>query len=109
MPRWPAVPDRFPDAAANTRCGSFGSIAILPIAPLSGSPAKCQCLPPSVDLYMPVPKNVSPPPDGLASPVPAHTCPLEPIASEPIVCVSRVGQTESNVWQTSVVFHTLPP
>lgn len=109
MPRCPAVPDRLPVAATKTRRGFTGSTTILPIAPLSASPQRAQCRPPSVERYTPSPKNVRPPPDGLASPVPAHSVPSPPIVSAPIVCVAPVGHAVWKVAPASVLRHTPPP
>src|SRR6478752_5923454 len=109
MPRCPAVPDRLPEAAKKTRRGSTGSTAIAPIAPLSVRPQCCHVRPPSRLRYTPSPKNVRPPPDGFASPVPAHSVPLRPIAIEPIVWVTPVGHAGRNVLPASVLFHTPPP
>src|SRR5919198_3744042 len=109
MPRWVAVPDRLPAAAANTRPGSVGSTTIRPIEPLLVRPQCFQVAPPSVDRYTPSPKKVSPPPDGFASPVPTHNVPSEPRASAPIVCVFAAGHTGVNVCPASVLFHTPPP
>src|SRR5215467_8735379 len=58
---------------------------------------------------MPVPKNVRPPPDGFASPVPAHKVPSGPMASAPIACVALFGQAGCQVSPASVLFHTPPP
>src|SRR5580765_2013251 len=50
-----------------------------------------------------------PPPDALASPVPAQSVPSEPRASEPIACGKSFGQAVVYVAPASVLFHTPPP
>src|SRR5581483_493348 len=57
---------------------------------------------------MPLPRNVSPPPDGFASPVPAHSVPSALRASAPIACVSLAGQAGAQVTPPSVLF-MIPP
>src|SRR5215468_9319544 len=57
---------------------------------------------------MPSPRKVSPPPDGLASPVPAHSVPSGPRASAPIAWVSAAGQAGAQVVPPSVLF-MIPP
>src|SRR5579872_7456830 len=57
---------------------------------------------------MPFPRNVSPPPDGFASPVPAHSVPSEPRASAPMACVFSLGQEGDQVVPPSVLF-MIPP
>src|SRR5689334_436727 len=109
MPRSRAVPARLPVAATYTRRGSTGSTRIRPMEPLRVSPQLCQDRPPSVDRYTPLPKKVSPPPDGLASPVPAHSVPSLPIASAPSVWVRFDGHAGWNVAPASVLRHTPPP
>src|SRR5262249_55820507 len=49
------------------------------------------------------------PPDGFASPVPAHNVPSGPIASAPIVWVTSLGQLGCQVLPASVLFQTPPP
>src|SRR5579859_3625470 len=57
---------------------------------------------------MPLPRNVSPPPDGFASPVPAHSVPSGPRASAPIACVFVLGHAGVQVMPRSVLF-MIPP
>ncbi len=57
---------------------------------------------------MPSPRNVSPPPDGFASPVPAHSVPSGPRASAPIAWVSESGHAGVQVTPPSVLF-MIPP
>src|SRR5579859_171080 len=57
---------------------------------------------------MPLPRNVSPPPDGFASPVPAHSVPSGLRASAPIACVYELGQAGVQVLPPSVLF-MIPP
>src|SRR5215475_13888008 len=58
---------------------------------------------------MPLPKNVRPPPDGFASPVPAHNVPSGPVASAPMAWLASLGQAGRHVIPASVLFHTPPP
>src|SRR6185312_8452488 len=109
MPRWPATREIEPAAATNTRFGFVGSTAIRPIAAESTRPQCCQWPPPSVDLYIPSPKYVRPPPDGFASPVPAQSVPSGPRAMAPMTWVCSSGQTFVKVEPASVVFQTPPP
>src|SRR5947208_244125 len=57
---------------------------------------------------MPSPKNVVPPPDGFASPVPAHSVPSSPRANAPSGCVCEVGQAGVQVTPPSALFMTPP-
>src|SRR5215469_12311214 len=57
---------------------------------------------------MPLPRNVSPPPDGFASPVPAHSVPSGLRASAPIACVFETGHAGAQVRPPSVLF-MIPP
>src|SRR6266571_4855125 len=57
---------------------------------------------------MPSPKNVLPPPDGFASPVPAHSVPSEARASAPIAWVSSLCQAGVQVTPPSTLF-MIPP
>ena len=68
-----------------------------------------QLAPPSVDLYMPSPVNVRPPPDGFASPVPTYSVPLDAWSIAPIVCVTSFGQTGEKFMPPSELFQMPPP
>src|SRR5919108_4909670 len=57
---------------------------------------------------MPSPRKVSPPPDGFASPVPAHSVPSGPRASAPIAWVPELGQAGDQLIPPSVLF-MIPP
>src|SRR5437763_9521294 len=107
-PRTPPGTNRLPAAAAKIRLGLVGSMASRPVRSLPASPAGAQVVPPSVDRNTPLPGNVTPPPPGLPSPVPAYRVPLGVIARAPIDGVTVVGHALLKVRPASVLRHTPP-
>src|SRR5947199_7216440 len=107
-PRTPPGTNRLPAAAAKIRLGLVGSMASRPMRSLPASPADAQVVPPSVDRNTPLPGNVTLPPPGLPSPVPAYRVPLGVIARAPIDGVTVAGQALLKVRPASVLRHTPP-
>src|SRR5204863_9902180 len=107
-PRTPPGTNRLPAAAAKIRFGFVGSMASRPIRSLPASPAGAQVVPPSVERYTPLPGNVTLPPPGLPSPVPAYSVPAGVIASAPIDGVTDAGQDRWNVTPPSALRQTPP-
>src|SRR5438309_1317926 len=107
-PRTPPGTNRLPAAAAKIRFGLVGSTASRPMRSLPVRPAGAQVVPPSVDRNTPLPGNVTLPPPGLPSPVPAYRVPLGVIARAPIDGVTVVGHALLKVRPASVLRHTPP-
>src|SRR5262249_20734358 len=107
-PRTPPGTNRLPAAAAKIRFGLVGSMASRPIRSLPVSPAGVQVVPPSVDRNTPLPGNVTLPPPGFPSPVPAYRMPPEVIARAPIAGVIVAGRALLNVRRAWVLRHTPP-
>src|SRR5207302_10679391 len=107
-PRTPPGTNRLPAAAAKIRFGLVGSTASRPMRSLPVRPAGAQVVPPSVDRNTPLPGNVTLPPPGVPSPVPAYRVPPEVIARAPIDGVTVAGQARAKVRPASVLRHTPP-
>src|SRR5947208_1063308 len=107
-PRTPPGTKRLPAAAAKILFGLVGSMASRPMRSLPASPAGCQVVPPSIERNTPLPGNVTLPPPGLPSPVPANRVPPGVIARAPIDGVTVAGHARANVRPASVLRHTPP-
>src|SRR2546421_12101245 len=107
-PRTPPGRKRLPGAAAKSGFGLVGWMASRPMRSVPASPAGAQVLPPSVERNTPLPGNVTLPPPGLPSPVPANRVPPGVIARAPIDGVTVAGHARANVRPASVLRHTPP-